>query len=270
MVVLVHGQAEHVDRYDFMARRWNEMGAMVFGPDHRGQGKSGGSPGHVESFSQYASDLRSLMQKVAAESPGAGPKDIPWFLFGHSMGGLITVTYLIDNLEDPELPLRGAIVSAPLFGVAVKVNPIKQLAAKVMVHVAPRVALDPNMDPGLICRDAKEVEIYKNDPRRTKVVSSGWARAMDDGIARARRELHRIKIPMLWYVGTGDLICDHHETIAAFEALDRPAERDQTLRVFEGYHHELHNEPADLRAPIHEMIDAWLLERVDGPAAKPA
>ena len=70
---------------------------------------------------------------------------------------------------------------------------------------------------------------------------------------------------MLWYVGTGDLICDHHATVAAFDKLDQPSSRDQTLRVFEGYYHELHNEPADLRAPIHEMIDAWLSERVDEP-----
>jgi alpha-beta hydrolase superfamily lysophospholipase len=262
VVVLVHGQAEHVGRYDEMATRWSGMGGVVFGPDHRGQGKSGGAPGHVDDFSQYASDLRALMLRLATESEALSPQHVPWFLFGHSMGGLITLTYLLDYPDDDELPLRGAVVSAPLLGIVVPVHPAKKIAAKLLLRVAPRLGIDPGMPASTISRDAEEVEIYANDPRRIKVVTSGWANAMERGIERAKREVHKIRLPMLWYVGSGDLICDHLATVEAFGKLAQASSRDQTLRVFEGYYHELHNEPASLRAPVHEMLDSWIAERL--------
>lgn len=272
VVVVVHGGGEHVGRYDSMARRWAEMGALVFGPDHRGQGKSGGSPGHVDSFSQYAGDLRALMLKFAGASEATSPKTIPWFIFGHSMGGLISLTYLLDNPDDAELPLRGTIISAPLLGLIHKVNPLLQLAAKLLLRVAPRFAIDPGLKPETISRDPLEVEIYAKDKRRIDVVTSGWADAMEVEMERVANEAQRLRGPMLWYVGTGDLICDHLATVSVFGKLSDSSARDQTLRTFEGYYHELHNEPADLRAPIHEMIDAWMRERIEASvdATQPA
>jgi alpha-beta hydrolase superfamily lysophospholipase len=69
VVVLVHGGAEHVGRYDRLARMFGAHGGLCFGPDHRGQGKSGGRKGHVRAFEQYAADLGQVMQAVAAELP---------------------------------------------------------------------------------------------------------------------------------------------------------------------------------------------------------
>lgn len=275
VVVLVHGGAEHVGRYDRLARMFGAQGGLCFGPDHRGQGKSGGRKGHVASFEQYAADLGQVMQAMADELPAAQrPDAIPWLVFGHSMGGLITLTYLLEQARPPgdagqpalagrvqPLPLRGAVISSPLLEVAVKVNPLKRLLGIVMAKLWPTLALPTGIPPSAICRDAAEVARYEKDGRRAGVVTAGWFGAMNRATARVRAEVGKIELPCLWYVGTGDTICNHKTTLDTFRTIPSPDARGQSMHVFDGYYHELHNEPEKLRAPVMDMVEDWVLER---------
>jgi alpha-beta hydrolase superfamily lysophospholipase len=275
VVVLVHGGAEHVGRYGRVARMFVEHGGLCFGPDHRGQGSSGGRKGHVASFEQYAADLGQVMQAVAAELPEAQRPDvIPWFVFGHSMGGLITLTYLLEQARAPgdagqpalagrvqPLPLRGAVISSPLLEVAVKVNPLKRLLGIVMARLWPTLALPTGIPPSAICRDAAEVARYTKDPRRVGVVTAGWFGAMNRATLRVRAEVAKIELPCLWYVGTGDTICNHQTTLATFRTIPAPDAHEQSMHVFDGYYHELHNEPDELRAPVMDLVEGWVLQR---------
>lgn len=275
VVVLVHGGAEHVGRYERIARMFAEQGGLSFGPDHRGQGKSGGRRGHVDSFEQYAADLGQVMQAVAEQLPAAQrPDALPWLVFGHSMGGLITLTYLLEQARAPAtgdqpalagkvqaLPLRGAVISSPLLEVAVKVNPIKRLLGTIMDKLWPTLALPTGIPAAAICRDPAEVARYEKDPRRVGVVTARWFGAMNRATARVRAEVAKIELPCLWYVGTGDTICNHQTTLATFRSIPKPETHGQSMHVFDGYYHELHNEPETLRAPVMDMVEGWVLER---------
>lgn len=261
VVVLVHGGAEHVGRYDRLAKSFGSQGAMCFGLDHRGQGKSGGRPGHVESFEEYARDLRQVIEEVAQSRPAAErPDAIPWFLFGHSMGGLISLTYLLDH--EKALPLRGAVISSPLIEVAVKVNPLKRWLGELAVHVAPKLSLPTGIPVDAICRDPAEVKRYSEDQRRVGVITASWFGAMKRATARVRAEVASIELPALWYVGTGDLVCSHEATIEVFKSIPKPDERDQSLHCFADYYHELHNEPEALREPVIELVQQWFADRL--------
>jgi lysophospholipase len=281
VVVLVHGGAEHVGRYDRLARMFGAHGGLSFGPDHRGQGKSGGRKGHVQSFEQYAADLGQVMQAMAEELPAAQrPDRVPWFVFGHSMGGLITLTYLLEQARPPgdagqpalpgrvqPLPLRGVVISSPLLEVAVKVNPLKRLLGTVMAKLWPTLALPTGIPPSAICRDAAEVARYEKDARRVGVVTAGWFGAMNRATARVRAEVGKVELPCLWYVGTGDTICNHKTTLDTFRTIASPDAREQSMHVFDGYYHELHNEPEKLRAPVMDLVEGWVLQRAGSSAA---
>jgi alpha-beta hydrolase superfamily lysophospholipase len=261
VVVISHGGAEHVRRYEQLAGELGRHGGLVFGADHRGQGRSSGPRGHVDHFETYAGDLRHVMLETAAALPEPmRPGTIPWFLFGHSMGGLIALTYLLDREHD--VPLRGAIVSAPLLGLTMEVNPVKLAVGKVAARLLPKLTLPSGIPPESICRDSEVVRRYVADERRADVVSARWFAAMNEAIARVSREANGIELPMLWYVGTDDRICDRHATQRVFDSLTNAEQRDQTLRSFEGYYHELHNEPADLRAPVVQMLVDWIERRL--------
>lgn len=261
VVVVAHGGAEHVGRYGWLHEALGAEGGLVFGLDHRGQGRSGGRKGHIDRFETYGADLRRVIERTAEDLPAShGPEAIPWFLYGHSMGGLITLTYLLDH--EKAVPVRGAIISSPLLGLAMKVNPVKRFVGDVFAKVLPTLTLPTGIPPELICRDPEEVARYAADPNRVTVVSAGWFAAMNRAIARVETELEKVALPMRWAVGTGDQICDHEAMLRVFRSIDDAREHDQTLRVWDDYFHELHNEPEDLRAPVWADYRAWILERL--------
>jgi alpha-beta hydrolase superfamily lysophospholipase len=261
VVVVAHGGAEHVGRYAWLSKALGEVGGLVVGPDHRGQGKSGGPRGHVERFEDYAADLRRVMERTAEDLPASQrPDALPWFVYGHSMGGLITLTYLLDH--EKAIPLSGAIVSSPLLGLAMKVGAVKRFAGDVLAKLLPKVTLPTGIPPELICRDPEEVARYRADDRRVGVVSAGWFHALLRAIARVENEIEKVALPMRWAVGTGDGICDHEAMLRVFRSIDDAREHDQTLKIWEGYYHELHNEPEELRAPVWADYRDWILARL--------
>ena len=267
VVYIAHGAAEHMSRYARVAGWFGERGGLTFGADHRGQGSSGGPPGHVESFSVYADDLDAVVRReIEALPPESRPGKIPWFLFGHSMGGLVALTYLLDYRG--RHVFDGAVISAPLLGLTLKVPPIKLKVGQLAARFLPRLTLPSGLPASAISRDPVEVDLYTRDRRRIDKVSARWFVAMNDAVARVTADAPQLDLPMLWYVGTGDRVCDPLATRALFDSFPDASARDQSLRTFDGYYHELHNEPEHLRQPIKDMLLAWIDQHL--PPVKPA
>ena len=61
MIILVHGYAEHIDRYEAVAQYLNQLQYSVYGLSHQGHGKSGGDRAHVRAFPDYATDVLAFM-----------------------------------------------------------------------------------------------------------------------------------------------------------------------------------------------------------------
>lgn len=88
-VVVVHGAAEHLGRYEWVTAKLLNAGYNVYRLDHRGHGHSGqveGTPvarGHIDDFHYLVDDLHMLVEKAKAENPSTKT-----FLLGHSMGAI--------------------------------------------------------------------------------------------------------------------------------------------------------------------------------------
>ncbi|MCH7585920.1 MAG: alpha/beta fold hydrolase, partial [Acidobacteria bacterium] len=106
-IVLVHGVAEHLGRYEHIGAALTDSGFDVRGTDLRGFGRSGGRRAYVENFSQYSTDL---IDDIAA----AAELGVPVVLLGHSMGGLIASLYAVSNHPQPDL----LVLSAPAIDAA--------------------------------------------------------------------------------------------------------------------------------------------------------
>lgn len=96
VVQLVHGMAEHIDRYDDFARFLVDAGYLVAGHDHIGHGDTAAAPecrgvigaeGGADAMIDDVEQLRLLVSQQVA--PGT-----PYFIFGHSMGSLVLRSYL--------------------------------------------------------------------------------------------------------------------------------------------------------------------------------
>lgn len=95
-IVIVHGFTEYCEKYTELVWYFMNAGYNVFTYDHRGHGFSdrqveGYELAHVNSFSDYASDLEQFVNNVVI--PKGGRENIN--IFSHSMGGSITMLYLM-------------------------------------------------------------------------------------------------------------------------------------------------------------------------------
>ena len=101
VVQLVHGMAEHIERYDSFARFLAGLGYVVFGHDHIGHGKSVSSADELGCMPfEGGKDIliadvlhaREAACKVARENGS-----LPLFLFGHSMGSFVVRACISRN-----------------------------------------------------------------------------------------------------------------------------------------------------------------------------
>ena len=94
IVQLTHGMAEHIARYDDFAKFLASNGFVVCGNDHLGHGKSIderaqiGYMGEENGDKRLVDDMHILTKIMKKRNP-----DIPYFLFGHSMGSFCTRVY---------------------------------------------------------------------------------------------------------------------------------------------------------------------------------
>ena len=107
IVQIVHGLGEHAGRYSEFASKLTDAGFLVCADDHRGFGRSTVSKdqiGHISDKDGYKliiEDLKYLMMNTKADYP-----NIPYFMFGHSMGSFLTRGFLIKYHKD----LDGAVI----------------------------------------------------------------------------------------------------------------------------------------------------------------
>jgi acylglycerol lipase len=89
---------------------------------------------------------------------------------------------------------------------------------------------------------------------------------MTDACARVPQAVLRIDLAMLWYYGTEDRLVSAPAIQAMFERLPDAAARDQTIKRYAGYFHELHNEPAKERQVVIDDVLAWMSARLTQPS----
>ena len=244
-LLIVHGIAEHAGRYAHVANQLSGSGIATYGYDLRGFGGSGGHRAYVERWSQYHDDLEERLSAVRSQ---AGR--LPVVLYGHSMGGLIALGYV---LADPPRPLPDLLVlSAPALDAAVP--RWKRGLARLLGGTVPRFAIANTFPKGGLSSDPAVEAAYMADPiavHRTTARLGGGLFGEQDHL---RTMLARGgPLPVATYVlhGGDDPIVPEW----ASRSLDGRA--NVTRHVYPGLHHETHNEPSG-RAVIDDTI-AWIL-----------
>ena len=102
VLVIAHGMAETIDRYDHFARWMATQGVVVYGHSHRGHGQTAGSPEALGDLGENGwiktrEDLRRALEMAAREEP-----ECPLFLLGHSMGSFLSRDLLHDLMDRRE------------------------------------------------------------------------------------------------------------------------------------------------------------------------
>jgi len=246
-VLLAHGYAEHIGRYQHVAAALNAAGYDVFAVDHWGHGRSDGARGFVQDFSVYLDGVDALHAASSAAAP-----DRKRFLIGHSMGGLVAASYLIRRGGD----FAGAVLSGPLLKAPDEPPAPVKFIGKVLSRIAPKVGLI-SLDASLVSRDPKVVAAYVGDPlvyrgKITARLGDEMLTTMEETLARAGE----IAVPILVLHGEKDGLASPEGSKLLHERMKAD---DKTYKVYDGFYHEIFNDPGN-EGVISDVV-AWLDQR---------
>jgi alpha-beta hydrolase superfamily lysophospholipase len=230
-ILLIHGLAEHTGRYERLAAYFNARNIAVVGPDHIGHGASPGTRAHVARFSEYLAPLTELRDAINGWYP-----NIPTFMLGHSMGGLIAAHLLLQDAQS----YRGAMLSAPAFAADEAVSPVTLWLGRLFRALLPKMGM-MSLEASQISRDPAVVADYIADPlvyngKITAALGMEILSAMDDAIAGAQH----ITLPVYIAHGEADVMAMPEGSRAFFQAL---ASHDKTLDWWPDLYHEIFHEP---------------------------
>ena len=248
-LLVAHGHGEHGGRYQELARHLAERGIDVHAIDHRGHGRSGGPRGHVDRFDAYVRDLEQWRRAVAQTLP-PGP---PVFLLGHSLGGLIAIRHLQAH---PEAGFRGAILSAPLLGIAVQAPRWKVALSGLFSRLLPGLPFRNEIDPSMLSTAPGYVEAFRADRLLHPTITPRLYTEIGEAIRAAFAQPDSIRLPLLVLAPTGDRVVAP-EAVARF-ASACPGEVE--VKRYEGFQHEALNEAE--RHRVIADVAAWLEARI--------
>lgn len=230
-ILLIHGFGEHSARYEHAAVGLVRAGYDVFAYDVRGHGQSEGPRGFVLNFNLYLQDV-ATMHKVGQKHLG---DQEPWFVLGHSNGGLITLQYALRRPE----AITGFAVTSPFCAVAMKVPKWKTTAGRLLSRVIPKLGMPADIDPSFVSRDLHVVKAYGEDPLNHGTATARWFTETVAAQADLLERAPMIQHPLLMLVGGSDKIADPEVSQRVYQ---RVGSSDRELEVYTEMYHEILNE----------------------------
>ena len=248
VLLVIHGLAEHSGRYMNLVNYFVPRGYAVYGFDQRGHGKSPGLRGYIERFSYFLSDLETFINVVRSRHPDTGI-----FLVGHSVGGTIAAAYAVNHQDE----FDGLILSGATLKVGAGISPAAIMAARALSLVLPKMGVDVT-DASAVSQDQAVVAAYVSDP----LVYRGRIRArlgaeLIKAIQALPGQMSRISLPVLIMHGTVDRLSEPEGSRLLY---DRVSSGDKTLKLYDGFYHEIFNEPG--RERVFKDMEGWLEGRI--------
>ena len=229
-VALIHGYTCSSDDLLPMMRHFADQGLACYAIDYRGHGRSQGVPRHIFRFSEYLTDVRALCRHV-----GERAEERSVFLFGNSLGGLITSHY---GLVHPD-QLRGLVLTAPFFGPAFQVPRILDMVARAATYLCPTLRIP---------RRSESLPDYVTIRWWTETVAAQQA---------FRRQAANFRVPLLLLHGQEDGVACPRTARSLFERL---GSRDKTFRFLPGARHRDLN---PVCGPTWwSQVTDWVMQRV--------
>ena len=268
-VLMVHGFGEYTRVQNRLMDNLAQHGYESFSFDQRGAGKT--SPGKQKGRTDESHTMRDLEHFVARNLQECKVNSVPLFLWGHSMGGGIVLSYACQGAQ--RLQVGGYAASGPLLALHKHSQPaaVTRAVAPLLAKCLPRTRIDTGLDLAGITSDAEYRAAMAEDPELVPLY--GTFRQIYDFLERGKRldpasasgaEYVRrnfpAAVPVSLFHGACDTINDPAASKRFVEAC--PA-RDKTLRVYEGMRHSIFSmESEDKVQRVFADFVAWLDERV--------
>lgn len=242
-----------------------KWGYAVFAADLPGHGYSDGIPGYIGDFDKTAESQLSYFVSVRKSEPY---RNLPAFLFGQSMGGLMTMIMYFHS--DPDT-WSGLILSSPLLIIPDVMLPSKLHltmygmlfgAADTWAAMPPRPRANGVRDP------QKGKLILMNPKRYSGKPRVGTMREIARCTEYVRNNFEKVTVPFFVAHGTADGMASHTGPEMLYEKSATPKE-DKELKLYDGMYHVLiQGEPDEAAAQVLADMKAWIDEKSQKFASK--
>lgn len=277
VVQIAHGMVDFADRYDGFARFLCRNGAAVYANDHLGHGHTTpeGEPfgyfGTPNGDAMVVDDMHQLAQVARERHP-----DLPFFLFGHSMGSLLARDYAVKyGSTDTGLIFSGTSGANSLTGLVRLLarvgfcfgrrrKPAKLLSSLAFSSYNDRVP-NPRTPNDWLTRNEAVVDAYCANPWNSfqftgqaaydlatltdRVSGLKWAQALPKGPA------------YLLMSGGMDPVGDYGRGVnEVFGWMQEAGLPDVQMRIYREARHELTNEIN--RQEVFDDVLSWIREHI--------
>ncbi|WP_425802705.1 alpha/beta hydrolase [Desulfitobacterium sp. Sab5] len=248
VIVGIHGHGDHSGGLGNMIQYFVPQGYAWYGLDLRGHGRSSGLRGHVQSWADFRDDLGAFISLVRDHEG-----EVPIFLLGHSLGGLISLEYSMRYPED----LSGIIAICPPLSY-IRYSPIMAKALKVLSLINPDFSTEQEPDYTKLTRDAEVAESLAEDPLRHDLMTAGLWREILKAQNWVKKHPYEFHIPLLMLQGLDDKITPAEGTRRFFYSLSL------ANKEYQEYEQTNHRPFDDVnRAEVLGHLLTWLDEQTE-------
>ena len=247
---IFHGFAEHSGRYLNIVNALVPSNYALFIHDHRGHGKSEGITNYTKKFENFIEDGKIFSEMIRSRHP-----DLPIFLLGHSMGSGIAI-HFAGKYENH---IKGLILSGTGVSLGEEVSGFLKLILMVLGRLAPKLTIDPKLDPNSLSHDPEVVKAYIEDPLvNYDIVTMRLGYLMLKNFKKLPEIVQNLSLPTLVQRGSDDI------AVQGFEELESSFKmQDKEIHIYEGLFHEVYNENKSERKKVLADLSNWLNNHLD-------
>lgn len=272
-VLLVHGMAEHILRYQNFANFLNDSGYHVYGYDQRGHGQTAGDLENVgffakqEGWSKVVNDVKSMIEFVKESH------DLPVVLMGHSMGSFISrdftsqYSHMIDGLILSGTGYKSGLQGQFMIGygqleVALRGARHQSKTIDKMTGNVFNSKFKPLRTPfDWLSRDPNEVDKYINDPYCGTVFSSSFYVSLFKAVERVNKieQVSKIRkdLPIYLFSGASDPVGSHGAGVkSVYDLMNSANLSNVSMKLYLEGRHEMLNETN--KAEVFNDVHEWL------------
>ncbi len=251
LMLFVHGAGEHSGQYAHIGTECLQRHIAFIAPDLRGFGKSEGKRGYIRQFKDYLDDLDELIIQLQIQF-----LNLPIFLFGHSLGGLVAIRYAQHCCDK----ITGVILSSPALGIRLKLPYFIKKSIDLVSLLAPALPVElVKWNERLrklkwLQSRLPEWTSKTRDPLATIQYTPRWFTELLNNGTKALSEVNQFHFPIL-------CLYDRYDPIVNSERIEQfigsIASADKECSVFaNGNHHFLHD------GEVLRHIFQWIYTRL--------
>ena len=276
IIQIVHGMAEHTDRYLDVGRYLCSRGYFVIMHDQAGHGrsvKSDEDDGYFcekDGWLRLVDDIYEVTKLAKKEVPGK--KLIIW---GHSMGSFLTRKYLATYKDGADAAvICGTAGANPAAGAGILIADLvgafkgKKYKSKMINNIAfgtYNKRFEGNTGFEWLSVNEENVAKYVADPKCGFLFSAAGFRdlfcVLKDVSADAWFTSVPQALPMYLIAGADDPVGNYGKGVTeVYDRLEATGHKNVQIKIYPGLRHEIHNEKtnAEVYADIADFADSVL------------